>query len=82
VATEVCKKLEVETPPGRPAASERLAELALSVLSRSRQEAPMASEVPGQDVTEQIAKLAELHAQGILTDKEFSAKKAELLQRL
>jgi Short C-terminal domain len=30
----------------------------------------------------QIRKLAELHADGILTDEEFAAKKGELLSRL
>jgi hypothetical protein len=30
----------------------------------------------------QIRKLAELHEAGILTDEEFTAKKAELLERL
>jgi hypothetical protein len=31
------------------------------------------------DVTEELTKLAQLHSQGILTDEEFSAKKAQLL---
>lgn len=34
------------------------------------------------DVTDQLRKLGELHAAGILTDAEFSAKKTELLDRL
>jgi uncharacterized membrane protein YeaQ/YmgE (transglycosylase-associated protein family) len=34
------------------------------------------------DVTEQIRKLGELRDQGVLTDEEFEAKKAELLSRL
>jgi Short C-terminal domain/Domain of unknown function (DUF4429) len=34
------------------------------------------------DVTDQLRKLGELHAAGILTDAEFSAKKTELLGRL
>ena len=82
VATDLSKGSEIERAPARPAASERIADLALSVLSRSRQEAAMAREAPAQDVAEQIAKLAALHAQGILTDAEFSDKKTELLQRL
>lgn len=36
----------------------------------------------GSDIFRQIEKLAELHHKGILSDREFSAKKAELLQRL
>ena len=34
------------------------------------------------EVVEQIRKLGELHDQGVLTDDEFQAKKAELLARL
>jgi len=34
------------------------------------------------DITDQLRKLGELHAAGVLTDEEFSAKKAELLARL
>lgn len=41
------------------------------------QTAPAAPDIPGQ-----IRKLADLHAAGILTDEEFTAKKAELLARL
>jgi Short C-terminal domain len=33
----------------------------------------------GDPVMDQIEQLAQLHAQGILTDEEFSAKKAQLL---
>ena len=33
-------------------------------------------------VVEQIRKLAALHEEGILTEEEFTAKKAELLDRL
>ena len=31
------------------------------------------------DVTEELTKLAQLHTQGILTDEEFTAKKAQIL---
>ena len=31
------------------------------------------------DPTEELTKLAQLHSQGILTDEEFSAKKAQIL---
>jgi len=31
------------------------------------------------DPTEELTKLAQLHTQGILTDEEFSAKKAQIL---
>jgi hypothetical protein len=35
-----------------------------------------------RDILAAIERLGELHARGILTDAEFSAKKAELLSRL
>lgn len=41
-----------------------------------------ASAAPGQSIPEQIAKLAELHRQGVLTDAEFQLKKQQLLDRL
>ena len=34
------------------------------------------------DVIAAIEKLADLHSRGILTDAEFAAKKADLLERL
>lgn len=37
---------------------------------------------PSDDVLTTIDRLAELHARGVLTDQEFSTKKAELLARL
>ncbi|TXK17817.1 SHOCT domain-containing protein [Homoserinibacter sp. GY 40078] len=43
---------------------------------------PAPTAAPGVDVTEQIAKLASLRDAGVLTDEEFTTKKAELLARL
>lgn len=44
------------------------------------QQAPAAPAAPAaDDVAAQIEALAKLHAEGILTDEEFSAKKAQLL---
>ena len=44
------------------------------------QPAPAPAPVPSQDDSiEQIKKLAELKEQGIITDEEFAAKKAQLL---
>ncbi len=40
------------------------------------------NKVEEQDVTDKIAKLAELHKEGILTDYEFFTKKTELLEQL
>jgi hypothetical protein len=41
--------------------------------------APAAPAPQGQDTVEQIRQLADLHAQGILSDEEFAAQKAKLL---
>ena len=40
---------------------------------------PPAAEPGEPDLTAQLTQLAELHTQGILTDDEFAAKKAQLL---
>ncbi|MCJ2064198.1 SHOCT domain-containing protein [Methylobacterium sp. J-088] len=44
--------------------------------------APVPDRDPPGDVLATIERLAELHARGVLTDREFSDKKAELLARL
>jgi hypothetical protein len=50
---------------------------------KDRRVVPAEIEVsPQSNLMEQIAKLGDLRDQGILTDEEFSAKKAELLSRL
>jgi hypothetical protein len=36
-------------------------------------------EAAAPDTTEELTKLAQLHTQGILTDEEFAAKKAQIL---
>lgn len=41
--------------------------------------APAAPSPTGQDTVEQLKQLADLHAQGVLTDDEFAAQKAKLL---
>lgn len=41
--------------------------------------AAAAPAAPEADVYEQLKKLGDLHAQGILTDEEFAAEKAKLL---
>jgi len=43
-----------------------------------QQYAPPPAEAPPDDMAE-LTKLAQLHSQGILTDEEFSAKKAQIL---
>ena len=50
------------------------------VRRHERPRSPGAARAPqGQDVVEQLKQLADLHAQGILTDDEFAAQKAKLL---
>jgi hypothetical protein len=79
VTTESSGKPEADVPPG---VAEKIADFASSVLPKSMQKSVTAKDAPVPDATEQIAKLASLHAQGILTDAEFSDKKTELLKRL
>ena len=43
------------------------------------QPAPPPAAPPEEDATAQLAKLAELHTQGVLTDEEFAASKAKIL---
>ena len=40
---------------------------------------PQAAAPAEQDYTEELAQLAKLHEQGVLTDEEFAAKKKEIL---
>jgi hypothetical protein len=82
IVTELSRKPDVEVTTTQPGVSEQFANLAFSVFSKGKKESTTAADVPVQDVAEQITKLAALHAQGILTDAEFSDKKAELLKRL
>ena len=41
--------------------------------------APAAAAPGAPDITTELTQLAQLHTQGILTDEEFAAKKAQLL---
>lgn len=69
-----------ESVAGRPGVAEKVADLASSVLLRGKTAPVEATAQP--DVVEQITKLASLRDAGILTDEEFTEKKAELLKRL
>lgn len=80
VTTELSAKLEADVPSAGVA--EKVAGLASSVLQKGRQKSATSDDGPVPDATAQIAALAALHAQGILTDAEFSEAKAELLKRL
>lgn len=57
-----------------------------SVLANSQstpaQSSPTPPPVAAPDPAEQLKKLAELHAAGVVTDEEFAAKKADLLDRM
>jgi hypothetical protein len=52
----------------------------MAAIQQGAPEAPPAA--PNGGIPEQIQKLAELHAAGVLTDEEFAAKKADLLSRM
>lgn len=80
VIAETHEEPEPSVPPQGVAG--RIAGLASSTFAKARQTTEAAENAPTADPTEQIAKLASLHAQGVLTDAEFSEKKAELLKRL
>jgi len=43
---------------------------------------PQMSQASGGDPLTQLERVAELHRKGVLSDAEFSAKKAELLSRI
>jgi len=43
------------------------------------QEAQQQAAAPATDTTAELKKLADLHAQGVLTDEEFAASKKKLL---
>ena len=45
----------------------------------AEQPAPQASAPASTDTTAELKKLADLHAQGVLTDEEFAASKKKLL---
>ncbi|MEV0895894.1 SHOCT domain-containing protein [Actinoplanes sp. NPDC049802] len=78
VVTEAATRAE---PPEQPGVTEKILDLASSVIQRGAQGTPaVAAAQP--DVVGQIEKLASLRDAGILTDEEFAAKKAELLKRL
>ena len=89
------RALPTEPPPGQfvpePLEKPTVTEQAFSLVSgiiKDRLPAPTKTPPADQepvatpDVTELISKLASLRESGILTDNEFSAKKAELLARL
>jgi hypothetical protein len=85
LVTDQSNVREPEPASVEPGVTEKLADIALSVLGKGKQETgetATAAGAPSVDVADQIAKLGALHAQGILTDAEFSEKKAELLKRM
>jgi hypothetical protein len=82
VETDISAQPESSEPfPTQPGVTEKILDLASSVIQRGKHGAP-AEAAAQPDVVEQIAKLASLHDAGILTDEEFAGKKAELLARL
>jgi hypothetical protein len=47
--------------------------------AEQQQYAPPPAAPAQPDITQELTQLAQLHSQGILTDEEFAAKKAQLL---
>ncbi|MET3934904.1 SHOCT domain-containing protein [Arthrobacter sp. OAP107] len=77
----------VPAPMEKPTATEQAFSLVSGIIKDrlpTPTKTPPADQAPvtTPDVTEMISKLAALREAGILTDDEFSAKKAELLERL
>lgn len=82
VVTDTSAQTESSEPlPAQPGVTEKILDLASSVIQRGKPAAP-AEAAAKPEVVEQIAKLASLHDAGILTDEEFAEKKTELLARL
>lgn len=54
----------------------------MGAMTAGRAPAPAAAPADQVDHAGSLGKLAELHAQGVLTDDEFAAKKAEILARM
>jgi Short C-terminal domain len=63
--------------------AERFAERDANIVAQRQQAyeqtAPAPAAAAPDDTTSQLKQLADLHSQGILTDEEFSAKKAQIL---
>jgi hypothetical protein len=81
VVTAASAQAEPSEPPPQPGVTDRILDLASSVIQRGAQ-GTSAIAAARSDVVDQIEKLASLRDAGILTDEEFTAKKAELLMRL
>ena len=64
---------------GRESMRQMFGEVAETFVGMNAPAAPAPPAAQGQDVVEQLKQLADLHAQGILTDDEFAAQKAKLL---
>ena len=60
---------------------ERLAQLILAALAETKAP-PLTWSLPVDDPTDTLKKLAALKDAGVLTEEEFSAKKAEILSRM
>jgi putative oligomerization/nucleic acid binding protein len=81
VVTDASAQSKSSELPAQLGVTEKILDLASSVIQRGAQGAPAVAATES-DVVGQIEKLASLRDAGILTDEEFAAKKAELLKRL
>ena len=64
---------------GRATMREMFGDVADSFVGMNAPAAPAPASATGQDTVEQLKQLADLHAQGVLTDDEFAQQKAKLL---
>lgn len=81
VVTDVSAQAQSSELPAQLGVTEKILDLASSVIKRGAQGTPAVAAAQS-DVVGQLEKLGSLRDAGILTDEEFAAKKAELLKRL
>lgn len=82
-AAEAPARRQPEAPQGRADSAPDLPAIAPPPVTPQPVAQPSpAARAPDDDIFDKLERLAGLHAKGILTDKEFEAKKADLLARL
>ncbi|MEO3939808.1 SHOCT domain-containing protein [Paenarthrobacter nicotinovorans] len=87
VPAEISPDQAIQVPVEKPTVTEQAFSLVSGIINDrlpKQTKTPQADLMPvgAPDVTELISKLAALRESGLLTDDEFSAKKAELLRRI
>ena len=64
---------------GRATMRQMFGDVADTFVGMNAPAAPVVASPTGQDTVEQLKQLADLHAQGVLTDEEFAQQKAKIL---